>query len=140
MTSGIESRAPAGALAGRPAFSGFSTDDIPASKAFYGEKLGVDVSEDDGMLSLDFPGGQRVIVYPKDDHEPASFTVLNFEVDDIDAAVDGLVAAGVGVQRYGPEFEQDERGIARMEGDAAIAWFQDPAGNILSVIQGAEET
>jgi predicted enzyme related to lactoylglutathione lyase len=139
MTSSTGSDAPAATLAGRRAFSGFSSDDIPAAKAFYGWILGVDVSDRDGMLSLDFPGGQRVIIYPKDDHAPASFTVLNFEVDDIDAAVDRLMAAGVEFEQYGPEFEQDERGIARMDGEAAIAWFRDPAGNILSVIETAQD-
>jgi predicted enzyme related to lactoylglutathione lyase len=118
----------------RSAFSGFSTDDIAAAKAFYGGTLGIDVSEENGMLTLSFDGGQRVLVYPKDDHEPASFTVLNIEVDDVDAAVDRLESAGIALEHYGPEVGQDERGIMRQYGPP-IAWFKDPAGNILSVIQ-----
>jgi predicted enzyme related to lactoylglutathione lyase len=121
-------------LADRPAFSGFSTNDIPAAKTFYAETLGVDVSEENGMLSLRLGGGQRVLIYPKDDHQPATFTVLNFEVDDIDGTVDRLGQAGVQFERYGADAGQDERGIARDYGPP-IAWFTDPAGNILSVIQ-----
>jgi catechol 2,3-dioxygenase-like lactoylglutathione lyase family enzyme len=121
-------------LAKRHAFSGFSTNDIPAAKAFYAETLGIEVSEENGMLSLRLGGGQRVLIYPKDDHEPATFTVLNFEVDDIDETVDRLGEAGVRFERYGADAGQDERGIARDYGPP-IAWFTDPAGNILSVIQ-----
>lgn len=116
------------------AFSGFSTNDVPAAKAFYGDLLGLDATEEDGMLSLAFPGGQRVLIYPKDDHQAATFTVLNFEVDDVDRAVDALTAAGVTFEQYGADFGQDERGIQRQWGPP-IAWFKDPAGNILSVIQ-----
>jgi catechol 2,3-dioxygenase-like lactoylglutathione lyase family enzyme len=115
------------------AFSGMSSNDIEAAKRFYGETLGVDVSEDHGILNLKLAGGQRVIVYPKDNHEPATFTVLNFEVSDIDAAVDDLVAKGVVFERY-EGAGQDAKGIAR-EYPPPIAWFKDPAGNILSVIQ-----
>ena len=122
-------------LRGSTAFSGFSSNDIAAAKAFYGETLGLDVSEENGMLDLSFPGGQRVVIYPKDDHQPATFTVLNLVVDDIDAAVDGLTAAGVRFEHYGSEFGQDERGIARGDDGPPIAWFRDPAGNILSVLQ-----
>ena len=124
-------------LANSHAFSGFSTDDIPKAKEFYATTLGLDVSEEEGMLSLKFPGGQTVLVYPKDNHEPATFTVLNFEVDDIDAAVNGLLDKGVTFERYGEIANQDERGIARGDGPP-IAWFKDPAGNILSVIQLAD--
>jgi catechol 2,3-dioxygenase-like lactoylglutathione lyase family enzyme len=120
-------------LSNRPAFSGFSTNDIPAAKSFYGGTLGLDVSEENGMLTLKFPGGHTVLIYPKDDHEPATFTVLNIEVDDIDTTVDLLTAAGVTFEHYGPDAGQDERGIARDYGPP-IAWFKDPAGNILSVI------
>lgn len=116
------------------AFSGFSTNDVPAARAFYGDLLGLDATEEDGMLSLAFPGGQRVLIYPKDDHQAATFTVLNFEVDDVDRAVDALTAAGVTFEQYGADFGQDERGIQRQWGPP-IAWFKDPAGNILSVIQ-----
>jgi len=114
------------------AFSGFSSNDIPAAKAFYSNTLGLDVAEDNGMLNLRFAGGGRGIIYPKPNHEPATFTVLNFPVEDIEAVVDRLVAAGVTFERY-PGMNQDERGINRDEGPA-IAWFKDPAGNILSVL------
>jgi catechol 2,3-dioxygenase-like lactoylglutathione lyase family enzyme len=116
------------------AFSGFSTNDITKAKAFYGETLGLEITEEMGLLSLHLAGGGRVIIYPKDDHEPASFTVLNFPVDDIDGAVDQLTAAGVEFERY-EGLGQDERGIARQY-PPPIAWFKDPAGNILSVLQG----
>ncbi len=122
-------------LNGSTAFSGYSTNDIAAAKAFYRDTLGVDVSEEMGSLSLTFPGGQRVFIYPKDDHEPATFTVLNIEVDDIDAAVDRLTGGGVRFERYGDEFSQDAKGIARDENGPPIAWFKDPAGNIIAVIQ-----
>ena len=121
-------------LSNRHAFSGFSTDDIPKAKEFYGTTLGIDVSEENGMLTLTFPGGHTVLIYPKDDHEPATFTVLNFEVDSVDDAVDRLTRAGVSFEHYGPDAGQDERGIARDYGPP-IAWFKDPAGNILSVIE-----
>jgi catechol 2,3-dioxygenase-like lactoylglutathione lyase family enzyme len=117
------------------AFSGFSTNDIAAAKRFYGETLGLDVSENMGLLNLQFAGGGRVIVYPKPNHEPATFTVLNFPVDDVAAAVDRLAEAGVSFERY-PGMEQDERGIARDPDGPAIAWFKDPAGNILAVLEG----
>ena len=118
-----------------PAFSGFSSNDIAAAKAFYGDTLGLDVSEDNGLLNLRFAGGGRGIIYPKPSHEPATFTVLNFPVDEIEAAVDGLVARGVVFERY-DGLNQDERGIARDAQGPAIAWFKDPAGNILSVLEG----
>lgn len=116
------------------AFSSFSTNDVPAAKQFYGDTLGLSVEEANGLLSIDLEGGQRVIIYPKDDHEAASFTVLNFEVDAIEDVVDRLVSAGVTFERYGDDFQQDDRGIARGEGPP-IAWFRDPGGNILAVIQ-----
>ena len=119
------------------AFSGFSSNDIPKAQAFYGETLGLDVAEDGGMLTLHLAGGGSVIIYPKDNHEPATFTVLNFPVADIDAAVDKLTAAGVTFERY-DGMGQDERGIARPtspDQGPQIAWFKDPAGNILSVLQ-----
>jgi predicted enzyme related to lactoylglutathione lyase len=115
------------------AFSGFSSNEIAASKTFYAETLGLDVSEEMSGLGLHLAGGGEVFIYPKDDHVPATFTVLNFPVDDIDAAVDGLAAAGVGFERY-EGFDQDEKGIARGDEGPAIAWFKDPAGNILSVL------
>jgi catechol 2,3-dioxygenase-like lactoylglutathione lyase family enzyme len=118
------------------AFQGFSVDDIPAAKKFYGETLGLDVSEEHGQLSLHIPGGRAIFVYPKPGHTPAAFTILNFPVDDIDEAVDELTKRGVEFERY-EGFEQDEKGIARPEkpeDGPPIAWFKDPAGNILSVL------
>jgi catechol 2,3-dioxygenase-like lactoylglutathione lyase family enzyme len=115
------------------AFSGFSTNDIEKARQFYGETLGLDITEQMGVLNVTFAGGGRTVIYPKENHEPATFTVLNFPVDDIDAAVDRLVGAGITFERY-EGLGQDERGIAR-EYPPPIAWFKDPAGNILSVIQ-----
>jgi catechol 2,3-dioxygenase-like lactoylglutathione lyase family enzyme len=118
-------------------FSSFSTDDIPRAKQFYSETLGVEVEEQMGGLALHFGGGADTFVYPKDDHVPATFTVLNFLVDDIEAAVDRLTAAGIAFEQYEGELQTDEKGIARPPGGdgPSIAWFKDPAGNILSVIQ-----
>ena len=115
------------------AFSGFSSNDIPAARTFYAEVLGLEVTEQMGMLDLKFAGGGHGIVYPKPDHQPATFTVLNFEVADIDAAVDDLAAKGVAFERYEGS-GQDAKGIARQY-PPPIAWFKDPAGNVLSVIQ-----
>ena len=116
------------------AFSGFSSNDIPACKRFYSETLGLDVTEEMGGLGLHLAGGAEVFIYPKDNHEPATFTVLNFPVGDIEAAVDRLTEAGVAFERY-EGFDQDEKGIARGDEGPAIAWFKDPAGNILSMLQ-----
>ncbi len=116
------------------AFSGFSSNDIPKAKEFYAQTLGLEVTEENGMLTLHLPGGGTVLIYPKDNHEPASFTVLNFPVVDIDQAVDRLTKAGIHFERYEGS-PQDERGIMREYGPP-IAWFKDPAGNILSVLQG----
>ncbi|MEP6698040.1 MAG: VOC family protein [Pseudonocardiales bacterium] len=113
------------------AFSGFSVDDIPAAKQFYGETLGLDVSEANGMLSLHIAGDREALIYPKPDHAPATFTILNFPVDDIDAAVEELTARGV---QFDKSDWVDEKGINR-RGGPLIAWFTDPAGNILSVLQ-----
>ena len=115
------------------AFSGFSTDDIDAARAFYADTLGLRVSDENGMLNLHLGGGANVLVYPKDGHQPATYTCLNFPVDDIDAAVDALAARGVAFLRY-EGMSQDARGIAREYGPP-IAWFADPAGNILSILQ-----
>ena len=114
------------------AYSGFSTNDIEAARAFYGDTLGLHVTEQNGMLTL-YLAGSTVLIYPKESHEPATFTVLNFPVEDIDKTVDDLIAAGVRFERYEGS-GQDERGIARAY-PPPIAWFTDPAGNILSVIQ-----
>lgn len=116
------------------AFSSFSVDDLGRARAFYADLLGLDVREEHGMLDMRLPGGGRVLVYPKADHVPAVFTVLNFAVDDLGSAVDGLGAAGVTMERY-PGFAQDERGICRTPGGPAIAWFTDPAGNVISVLE-----
>jgi catechol 2,3-dioxygenase-like lactoylglutathione lyase family enzyme len=116
-----------------PAFSGFSTNDIAAERTFYGDTLGVNVEEENGMLTLHLGGGHDVLIYPKDDHQPATFTVLNFRVTDIDEAVDELTAKGVAFERY-EGMGQDDKGIARQY-PPLIAWFKDPAGNIVSVIQ-----
>jgi catechol 2,3-dioxygenase-like lactoylglutathione lyase family enzyme len=116
------------------AYSGFAAPDIDAIRAFYADTLGIEVTEENGFLTLHLDAGKRpTLVYPKPDHEPANYTILNFEVADIEAAVDGLVERGVEFERY-EGFDQDERGIARDAGPP-IAWFKDPAGNILSIIQ-----
>lgn len=121
-----------------PAFSGFSVNDLAAAKKFYGVTLGVEVTEDSMGLMLKIAGGNPVFIYQKDNHAPATFTILNFPVDDIDKAVDDLKGRGVTFERYdNMPAPQDERGILR--GKAAgmgpdIAWFKDPAGNILSVL------
>jgi catechol 2,3-dioxygenase-like lactoylglutathione lyase family enzyme len=115
------------------AFSGFSTNDLAKAKEFYGATLGLEVTEDDGNLTLRLAGGGSIFIYPKPNHEPATFTVLNFPVADIDDAVDRLGHAGVRFERY-QGMNQDPRGIMRGNGPP-IAWFRDPAGNILSVIQ-----
>jgi extradiol dioxygenase family protein len=116
------------------AFSSFAVDDVDVAERFYGETLGISTSrvEEMGLLVLELAGGRNTLVYPKPNHEPASFTVLNFPVDDVEAAVDGLAERGVEFERY-DGFGQDDRGIARGEGPD-IAWFKDPAGNTLSVL------
>ncbi len=116
------------------AFSGFSVDDLAAARRFYGETLGIAVRQENGLLFLHVAGGTPVLVYPKDDHAPASFTVLNFPVDDLDAAVDELAARGVSFASY-PGLATDERGVFEGGGGPRIAWFTDPAGNTLSVLQ-----
>ncbi|MFJ7068660.1 VOC family protein [Streptomyces sp. NPDC101115] len=122
-----------------PAFSSFSVDDLDAARAFYGDTLGLQAGEEGSgdmrMLFLTLAGGARILVYPKgDQHSPASFTVLNFQVDDIDAAVDALKDKGVEFQRY-PGFEFDDKGICRDTHGPAIAWFTDPAKNVIAVLQ-----
>jgi catechol 2,3-dioxygenase-like lactoylglutathione lyase family enzyme len=115
------------------AFSGFAVDDIEAARKFYGETLGLDTSEQYGLLTLHLAGGRDTLVYPKPDHVPATYTILNFQVDDVDAAVDELTARGVSLERY-EGMGQDAKGINRA-GGPYIAWFKDPAGNILAVLQ-----
>lgn len=118
------------------AFSGFSVNDIEAARTFYGETLGLDVRDGPmGLLELHVAGGTPILVYPKDDHEPATFTILNFPVDAIDAAVERLAAAGVTFERYPHMGEADAKGVYRgLGGGPDIAWFRDPAGNVLSVL------
>jgi catechol 2,3-dioxygenase-like lactoylglutathione lyase family enzyme len=115
------------------AFSGFAVKDIEKAKQFYGETLGMNVSENDAGLSLKIAGSRDILIYPKPDHSPAPFTILNFPVDDVDAAVEELSGKGVEFERY-DGFGQDENGVMRDNGPT-IAWFTDPAGNILSVIE-----
>ena len=118
------------------AYSGFAVDDLQKAQEFYGETLGLKTTvldEENGLMSLELAGDRPTIVYRKADFTPATYTILNFPVDDIDEAVDGLAARGVRFERY-DAFEQDEKGISRGNGPQ-IAWFKDPAGNVLSVLQ-----
>jgi catechol 2,3-dioxygenase-like lactoylglutathione lyase family enzyme len=127
-------------LANTKAFSGFAVDDLEKARAFYADTLGLRVDvldEENHLMALHHPGDRDTLVYGKPDHAPANYTILNFQVDDIDEAVDGLAARGVQFERY-DGMPQDEKGV--MRGRAAnrgpdIAWFKDPAGNILSVLQ-----
>jgi catechol 2,3-dioxygenase-like lactoylglutathione lyase family enzyme len=120
------------------AFSGFSVTDIQKAKEFYGSTLGLEVSESHGLLRLHLAGGNNVIIYPKPNHAPASFTILNFPVDNVDKAVDELTKRGVRFEIYNePKLKTDERGVFR-GGGPVIAWFKDPAGNILSVIETSD--
>jgi catechol 2,3-dioxygenase-like lactoylglutathione lyase family enzyme len=116
------------------ALSSFAVPDTDAARKFYGDTLGLEVSEEHGMLTLHLAGGRDLLVYPKPDHTPASFTILNFAVGDIDGVVGELAARGVTFERY-DGFDHDERGIVRAEGGPPIAWFCDPAGNILAVLE-----
>jgi predicted enzyme related to lactoylglutathione lyase len=117
------------------AFSGFAVDDLDAARTFYGETLGIRVTDEEmGIITLHLAGERPTMVYPKPDFTPATYTILNFPVEDVDAAVDELTARGVELERY-EGFEQDEKGIARDPRGPAIAWFKDPAGNILAVLQ-----
>jgi catechol 2,3-dioxygenase-like lactoylglutathione lyase family enzyme len=122
-------------LAQSKAFSGFAVDDLEQAREFYADTLGLDVKaiEEPGLLNIRLAGGRDVLVYPKGDFEPATYTILNFPVDDVEAAVDDLAGRGVAFERY-DGMEQDEKGIARGPGPE-IAWFKDPAGNILAVLE-----
>ena len=115
------------------AFSGFAVDDLDAAQKFYGETLGLETSEQYGLMTLHLAGGRDTLVYPKPTHTPADYTILNFEVDDIDAAVAELGRRGVEMIRY-DGLGQDDSGINRA-GGPFIAWFKDPAGNLLAVLQ-----
>ncbi len=116
-------------------FSSFSVDNIDKAREFYGKALGLEVKDDTmGLLSLNLKGGNTIMIYPKPDHTPATFTILNFPVDNIEEAVDELASHGVRFLQYDGEIKTDEKGISRGEGPN-IAWFNDPAGNILSVLE-----
>lgn len=118
------------------AFSGFSVKDIDEAAKFYGETLGLDVEVNDMGMTINIAGGNHLFVYPKEDHEPATFTILNFPVDDIDKAADELIAKGIVFEKY-DGFGQDERGVAHAKSPKdgpSIAWFKDPSGNILSIL------
>jgi catechol 2,3-dioxygenase-like lactoylglutathione lyase family enzyme len=119
------------------AFSSFSVDDLATARTFYGETLGLEVRENEmGFVEIVPASGGRVLIYPKPDHAPAVFTILNFPVDDIDSAVDDLRSRGVETKIYDDEeFASDDRGIVRDDRGPAIAWFRDPAGNVLAVMQ-----
>ena len=116
------------------AFSGFSVDDVQKARAFYGQTLGLDVSEEHGMLTLHIAGGARILIYSKPNHTPATFTILNFPVANVEEAVDELTRRGVRFEIYNQgDLKTDAKGIFRGQGPH-IAWFKDPAGNILSVL------
>ena len=120
------------------AFSGFSVNDLQKAQAFYGQTLGLDASESYGMLTLHIAGGTNILVYPKENHTPATFTILNFPVANIEQAVDELAARGVQFESYHEGgLVTDEKGIFH-GGGPKIAWFKDPAGNILSVLEQQE--
>ena len=117
------------------AFSGFSVDDLPQAKAFYQDTLGLNVKDNPmGLLELHIAGSHAILVYPKPNHVPATFTMLNFPVDDIEKAVDELSAKGVLFEQYA-DLTTDEKGISRSDEGPNLAWFKDPAGNILSVLE-----
>ena len=117
------------------AFSGFSVNDIQKAKDFYGRTLGLQVSESHGLLTLQLAGGNKILIYPKVNHAPATFTVLNFPVENVDDSVDELAKRGVRFEIYDEsDIKTDEKGIMRGNGPT-IAWFKDPAGNVLSVIE-----
>jgi catechol 2,3-dioxygenase-like lactoylglutathione lyase family enzyme len=121
-------------FANTKAFNGFAVEDLERAREFYGQTLGLRTSEQNGLLTLHLAGDRDTLVYPKPGHVPAGYTILNFPVEDIDAAVDALAARGVRFERY-EGFDQDEKGISRGQGPS-IAWFTDPSGNVLSVLQG----
>jgi catechol 2,3-dioxygenase-like lactoylglutathione lyase family enzyme len=119
------------------AFSGFSVDDLDKARDFYGGTLGIETELSEAGLALRIPGRRPVLIYPKENHQPATYTVLNFPVGSVDETVDELMAAGVPMEHYGPDLGQDEKGISRDPRGPVIAWFRDPAGNILSVLEGS---
>ena len=118
------------------AFSSFSVNDLQGAKTFYQDILGLKVSDNPmGLIELHLHAGSKIIVYPKPDHVPATFTVLNFPVKNIDEKVDELISKGVSFEQYGGQIKTDEKGISRNNGGPTIAWFKDPAGNIFSLIE-----
>ena len=121
-------------FANTKAFSGFAVDDLQKARDFYEGTLGIRVTDADGLLTLQLAGDRDTLIYPKPDFTPATYTILNFPVGDIDAAVDELVSRGIRLERY-DGIDQDEKGILRASDGPPIAWFTDPAGNILSVVQ-----
>jgi len=118
-------------------FSSFAVNDIPKAKDFYQNRLGLTVKDNPmGLIELEILGSSNILVYPKPNHQPATFTVLNFPVNDIDAAVDALIDKGITFEQYDEEYlKTDEKGVSKDNGVPSIAWFKDPAGNILSVIE-----
>jgi catechol 2,3-dioxygenase-like lactoylglutathione lyase family enzyme len=126
-------------LSDTKAIQSFSVDDLGKARSFYHDTLGLDVAEKPEGLEITVGDGNRIFVYPKPNHQPATFTILNFLVDNVDAAVDKLKSTGVRFEQYDlPDIKTDERGVARDTGGPAMAWFKDPAGNILSVLQRAD--
>jgi catechol 2,3-dioxygenase-like lactoylglutathione lyase family enzyme len=126
-------------LSDTKAIQSFSVDDLAKAHSFYHDTLGLDVAEKPEGLEITVGDGNRIFVYPKPNHEPATFTILNFLVDNVDTAVDKLKSTGIKFEQYDlPDIKTDERGIARDTGGPAMAWFKDPAGNILSVLQRAD--
>ncbi len=123
------------------AFSGFSVNDIKKAKEFYSKTLGLDVEEvmNGNVLQLNIHGGGTIMIYQKDNHTPATFTILNFPVENIEEAVDGLTERGIRFLQYNEPIKTDEKGICRRSGGPLIAWFEDPAGNIISVLQTTEK-
>ncbi|MEQ9378179.1 MAG: VOC family protein [Imperialibacter sp.] len=118
------------------AFTGYSVDNLAKAKTFYKDILGLDVVElDMGLLKLALAGGSKVIIYPKPNHVPATFTVLNFPVKDVEATVDWLTSKGVAFEQYDAPIKTDKKGICRNDRGPAIAWFKDPSGNILSILE-----
>jgi predicted enzyme related to lactoylglutathione lyase len=116
-------------------FASFSVDDLKKAKLFYGETLGLQVSETKEGLELHTDGGAAVFIYPKSNHTPATYTILNFPVDDIETANDALVKRGVKFEHYEGDLKTDDKGIYRGNGGPNVAWFKDPAGNILSILE-----
>ncbi len=123
-------------LTNSKAFSSFSVNDLQKAKSFYHEILGLTVADNPmGIIELHLEGGNKILVYPKPNHIPATFTVLNFPVNNIEDSVNGLIRKGVSFEQYNDEIQTDEKGISRANGGPLIAWFKDPAGNIFSLIE-----